>query len=159
MVEASLLDIYLAMAANVKAVIPTRKLKLKGLDSPDVAGEEDWLQFQMLYTGNIATQRIQRYQVYTFELICYSLCAAFRKSEKPTFTGHIEAADLYVPIFNQRDYVIKNSCLRLQECKISFLDLSTSTFTAKSISTGTTPPLQTQSCVILTDATIIQTRN
>jgi hypothetical protein len=152
----TIFDIYLGIGKIIQDFDDTIPMVVKGMDTPGLDQVEDWLQFDVLGEFPRASRVAQINEVIPFQLTCFTKAAYSRKESGPTsFTRHVELASIYKPLLHQQDFIIKNACIRLEECRISFLDLRTSTFTAKAISTGTTPLLQTQSAVILVDARLI----
>lgn len=152
----SILDIYLGIGKVIQDFDDKIPMVIKGLDMPSLGNTEDWLQFDILGEFNRASRIAQVNALYPFQLTCFTKAAYSRKESGPTsFTRHVEMADIYKPLLHQQNFCIKNTCIRVEECRISFLDLRSSTFTAQSIATGTTPQLQTQSAVILFDARVL----
>jgi hypothetical protein len=145
-------EIFLKMASIIKAVIPNMTLVLKGMEQPSIETVEEWLQFEMLASRPHVARRVNFYQHYSFQLIAFSLQSNLRSDKKAN--RHYELADAYKPHLHLVNYQIKSSCILFEEAKISYLDLRTATFTAKSISTGGTPSLDTLCAVILVDAKI-----
>lgn len=154
--DPSILDIYLGIGKVIQDFDDKIPMIIKGLDMPDLDKIDEWLQFDILGEFASPVRIAQRNDIVPFQLTCFTRPATSRKESGATsFARHIEMADLYKPLLHQQNFCIKNTCIRLLECRISFLDLRTSTFTAQAISTGTTPTLQTQSAVILFDAKVI----
>lgn len=158
--EPSILDIYLFVASLIKNAgvrDPVPKMLLKGLELPSIEGLDEWIAFELLLQNPLAARRIQREETIHFQQTCFTVDSDRRKDKK--IAVQYELASLYQPILHQRDYMLKNTCIRFKECKMTFLDLRTSTFTAQGIATGGTPSLQTQSAVILSEASIITKRD
>jgi len=147
-------DVYRGIGNLIKAVDPTRILIIKGIEQPSVDNAPDWLQFEMLSSAPQPTRRSNFYQQYMFQLICFSSKSNSRSDKSIDF--HMQMAELYKPLLHLTTHQIKTSCISFHEAKISYLDLRTATFTAKSISTGGTPPLDTMCAVIISEACIDQ---
>ncbi len=149
-------QIYLFVGNLIKnsgLVTPTPKFLMKGLELPKLEGVEEWLSFELLLEDYTAARRVQHEEKIFFQLICFTVDAVKRSDLK--LGRQYELAKIYKPLLHQRNYMIENTCIQFKECKITFLDLRTSTFTAQAIATGGTPPLQTQSAVLLIEASII----
>ena len=138
---------------NAGLLTPKPKLQVKGIAAPSLEGVDEWLSFQLLLENPHAAQRIQHNETYSFQLTCFTVDAERRADKK--VGREFFLSNLYKPMLHQQDYMLENTCIRFKEARIAFLDLRTSTFTARAISTGGTPPLQTQSAVILAEACII----
>jgi hypothetical protein len=132
---------------------PKLLMQVKGARLIPTEGLDEYLAFELLLQDPRVDRRITHNEQLSFQLTCYSKDMDHRSDKK--FGRIYELAALYAPILHQRDHMIESACVRFKECKIAYLDLNTSTFTARSISTGGTPGLHTQSAVILVDATII----
>lgn len=148
------LDAYVTVGKIIQAVDPNMLLDLDGVRHKDRDSLEEWLQFNMLFDNKYAESIRQQHSTFSFQLMCFSLASESRTDK--SFVRHMELANIYRPYLEQRDYMINNACLRLKEVKIAYLDLRTSTFTAKGISTGGVPPLQVVCAVLQVDATLIQ---
>ena len=149
-------QIYLGVGKLIQEcglVTPAPKLLIKGLETPSLEGVEEWLAYEMLLVDAMEARRVQHEETYYFQLTCFTVDSARRADGK--IGRHYELASIYKPLLHQQDYTIENTCIRFKECRISFLDLRTATFTAQAIATGGVPPLQTQSAVLLIEATII----
>ncbi len=152
-------DIYMFVGSLIRAhdapALPEkpRKLLMKGLEIPTLAGVDEWLSFEMLLSDTHAARRVQHEETLYFQLVCFTVDAV--KREDKILGRQYQLANIYKPLLHQRDYMLENTCIRFKECKMTFLDLRTSTFTAQAIATGGTPPLQTQSAVLLIEASII----
>lgn len=158
--DPSIYEIYLFIANLIKTAgvrTPVPKMILKGIEIPSLEGVDEWIAFELLLQNPYAARRIQREESIHFQLTCFTVDSDRRADKK--IGVQYDLANLYKPVLHQRDYMLKNTCIRFKECKMTFLDLRTSTFTAKAISTGGTPPLQTQSAVILSEACIITKRD
>jgi hypothetical protein len=154
--EPSVYDIYLFVAKLIQTasvVAPAPKLLIKGLELPSLEGMDEWLAYEMLLADPHVARRVQLEETYHFQLTCFTVDATRRSDGK--VGRQYELASIYRPLLHQQDYMLKNTCIRFKECKITFLDLRTATFTAQAIATGGVPPLQTQSAVLLIEATII----
>ncbi len=152
----SMFDVYMGILSIVQAVDPTLPIIIKGVDMPALDKVDEFLQFDYLGDMSLPSRVTQINDFHPFQVTCFSRSAFMKQEGGATkFAAHVEMADRYKNILHQRNYPIKNSCIRLGECRISFLDLRTSTFTAKNISTGTTPLLNCQSAVLLVDGRII----
>ncbi len=150
------LEIYMFVASLVKnsgLVDPVPQLILKGLELPSIEKADEWLAFEMLLSDTHAARVIQHEETLYFQLTCFTRDAVLRADK--LLGRQYALAKIYKPLLHQRDYMLKNTCIRFKECKMTFLDLRTSTFTAQAIATGGTPPLQTQSAVLLIEACII----
>lgn len=138
-------------------VDPVPKMLIKGLELPSLEGVDEWLAYEMLLADPQVARRIQHEETYHFQLTCFTVDSVRRADKK--IGRQYELASIYKPLLHQRDYMLKNACIRFKECKMTFLDLRTSTFTAQAIATGGTPPLQTQSGVLLIEASIITNKD
>lgn len=134
-------------------ITPKLIMQVKGAPYQTTENVDDYLAFELLLQDARIDRRVTHNEEVSFQLTCYSKDMAHRVDKK--YGRQYELAALYAPVLHQMDYQIESACVRFKECKIAFLDLNTSTFTARSISTGGTPGLHTQSAVILVDATII----
>jgi len=146
-------DCFLLLGGIITAVDPNMMFDIDGARHKNKDKLEEWCQFKLLHDMKLGEERTQQHSRFSFELICFSVTSELRTDKK--FNRHYELAEIYRPYLEQIDYPIKNSCLRLNEVKISYLDLRTSTFTAKAIATGGVPPLQTVCAVMQADAHII----
>lgn len=153
-------EIYLHVAKLIQTsglVTPVPKMLIKGLEAPSLEGMDEWLAYEMLLADPHVARRIQHEETYHFQLTCFTVDSVRRSDGK--IGRQYELASIYRPLLHQQDYMLKNTCIRFKECKISFLDLRTATFTAQAIATGGVPPLQTQSAVLLLEATIITNKD
>lgn len=148
------LDAYVTVGKIIQAVDPTMLMDLDATRHKDRDKTEEWIQFKLLFDYKHPESIRQQYSSFSFELVCFSQTSENRNDK--SFVRHMELANIYRPFLEQRDYMINNACLRLKEVKIAYLDLRTSTFTAKGISTGGVPPLQVVCAVLQVDATLIQ---
>lgn len=149
-------DVYRGMVTIIKNVITPMTCVIKGLENPSISNVQEWIQFEMLATKPNVARRTNFYQHYAFQLICFSLQANLRDDKRAD--RHYELADIYKPFLHLATHHIKSSCISFQEARISYLDLRTATFTAKNISTGGTPSLDTLCSVIIAEASIDQPR-
>ncbi len=133
---------------------PKLILQIKGMEPIPIDTIDDYLAYELLLQDPRIDRRVTHNEQLSFQLTCFAKDRSQRQDKKKIARIY-ELAALYAPVLHQRDYVLKSACIRFKECKIAFLDLNTSTFTARSISTGGTPGLHTQSAVILVDASII----
>ena len=149
-------DVFMGVGAIIQAYDTNIPMIIDGMDMPSLESSTKWIKYS--YLGNLprASRVVQINTRFPFELICYSR-SAFLKNDgaETSFVDHIKMADEYSDLLNQKNFQIKNSCIRLEECRISILDLRSATFTAQSISTGTTPLLNCQAAVILVDGRLI----
>ena len=153
-------DVYLYVGSviqNAGLIAPAPKMLIKGLEAPSLEGCDEWLAYEMLLADPMAARRIQHEETYYFQLTCFTVDSERRKDSK--VGRQYELASIYKPLLHQCDYMLKNTCIRFRECKMAFLDLRTSTFTAQAISTGGVPPLQAQSAVLLIEASIITNKD
>lgn len=149
-------QVYLYIAKLIQQcglVTPAPKLLIKGLEAPSLEGVDEWLAYEMLLADPMVARRIQHEETYHFQLTCFTVDSERRSDGK--IGRHYELASIYKPLLHQQDYTIENTCIRFKECRMAFLDLRTATFTAQAIATGGVPPLQTQSAVLLIEASII----
>ena len=142
----------MAMSQTITSVDSQMLCIIKGLETPTINDAEEWLQFEMLASMPNSSRKENFYEDFSFQLICYTRQANLRQDKK--FGRHYELAKIYKPYLHLVNYQIKNACIRFKEAKISYLDLRTATFTAKAISTGGTPPLDTLCAVILSESYI-----
>ena len=148
-------DIYLGLSKIINEYNPSTILVLQSAPMPVFDGVEEWVSFELLNMIGHPSRKTYANERLMMQLTCYSLDASYRKDKK--FSRHYELADDYYNLLNQKDYVIKNTCVRLTECKIVYLDLKSSSDFAKAIYQNS-PPMQTQSAVILVDAIVINER-
>lgn len=149
-------EIYLYIAKLIQTaslVAPAPKLLIKGIELPTLEGCDEWLAYEMLLADPHVARRVQHEETYYFQLTCFTVDSSRRADGK--VGRQYELASIYKPLLHQQDYTLKNTCIRFKECKMTFLDLRTATFTAQAIATGGVPPLQTQSAVLLIEACII----
>lgn len=148
-------DIYLGIAQIIHAHNPDIRLLLQSAPSPDFDNAQEWLTFELLNMIGMPSRKAYANERIMFQLGCYTVDATYRDDKK--ISRHYELADEYYQLLNQKDYVIKTTCVRLTECKIVYLDLKSSSDFAKAIYQNS-PPMQTQSAVILVDAIVINER-
>lgn len=154
--DVTALDAYVTVGKIIQAVLPDMVMDKDAARHKDKDKIEEWIQFKLLYDAKNPEAITQQYSKFSFELICFSQTSEFRVDK--SFIRHMELGNIYRPFLEQRNYMINNACLRLKEVKIAYLDLRTSTFTAKGISTGGVPPLQVVCAVLQVDATLIQNK-
>lgn len=140
------------LAKIIKSVSPSTPLMLKGMSSRDLTAEEEFIVLECLDEREISSQTIiNSEKCLFFQLTCYSLHAEFRRDGK--FNRPYELAEFYKPIFHRANHKIKNSCVRMHDSRIVYLDLRTAGDSVK-ISIQANVPSQLHCCVIQSDAYI-----
>ncbi len=163
MADVTVDKIYLYLASELQTtsrlVAPTdgHRIILKGLEVPRLDGVEEWLAFELLNVEPKVCRRSEVIDCYSFQLTCYSLESAQRTDRK--FHRHYELASAYRSFMHQRDYALQNTCIRFKECKMTLLDLRSTTSAAKPIAAPGTPLLHVQAAVLLCDAMIIKPKD
>lgn len=152
MAVASNLDIYTEMGIIIKAVAPEQKMIIAGVDMPSLEKCKTWVKYDFLGSFPLPSRRFNIVRELMFQITAYSRAAFTDDTPDTDFMDYAKLIELYNDALNQQSFCIKNSCIEFQECKIAYLDLRTSTFTAKSISTGGNPSLATQAAVLLVNA-------
>lgn len=153
------LEIYLALGKIVQAVDPLIKMQVPGISMPKLEKEVNWIKFEYLGEFGAPARHTQLDRMMPFCITCYSRASYVNEEPSQDFVGYLRLAQLYKELLDAKDYLIKSSCIQFQESRMSLMDLRTATFTAKSISTGTTPSLATQAAVILSNAYLITNKD
>lgn len=150
---ASNVDINAFMVDLVKDNAPADiKLIIAGVDMPNLEKARTWLKYDFLGSFPLPSRRDAIVRELRFQITAYSRATFTSKDNEAVYDEYMKLIEVYNELLNQRSYCVNNSCIEFQECMITYLDLRTSTFTAKAISTGGNPSLATQAAVLLVNA-------
>jgi hypothetical protein len=119
----------------------TMPIVIRGVPPPEK--KEQWLQFSILDDSPMADPRT--YVKHMVELICFSVHANLRQDG--SYDAPWRIAEKYRHILHRASYRIKNTCIQSFECKMTYLDNSStgSYFQNAEVSS----PLLNTHCVLL----------
>lgn len=131
-------------AAILQAIIaehPDTPIIIRGVPPPEK--NEEWLQFSVLDDNPLADPRT--YVKHMCELICFSLHANLRQDG--SYDAPWRMAEKFAKFMHKATYRIKNTCIQSFECKMTYLDNSStgSYFQNAEVSS----PLLNTHCVLL----------
>lgn len=150
---ASNVDINAFMVDLVKDNLPAGvKLIIAGVDIPNLEKVRTWVKYDFLGSFPVPSRKFNIYREFRFQITAYSRATFTSTDNEAVYDEYIKLIEVYNDLLNQQSFCVNNSCIEFQECMITYLDLRTSTFTAKSISTGGNPSLATQAAVLLVNA-------
>ena len=144
-------ELYLGLAKIVSKVDTSIPILLKGMPFPNLDEVPDFIAFDLLNEVERRTQSLDGDRIYSVQLSCHSLHAEYRADKK--FSAPYDLAYKYKPFLHRATHIIKSSCFRTLDAKITYLDLRSTGDYSKQIY-QTSPSLKIHTCVIHTTAQI-----
>lgn len=138
-------ELYLGMAKIIRDVDPNIPLILKGMPHPELADYPDFLAFDLLNETEKPTRNQDGDKMFNIQLACNSAHAEYRADRK--ITAPYDIATIYKPYIHRANHMIKNTCFRTLDAKITYLDLRSAGDYSKQIYQNS-PSLKIHTCII-----------
>jgi hypothetical protein len=133
-------------------LFPNDILVMKGATATPLKDADDWAQFQLLNSFELPLSTTQNsYRRVLLQLSCYSKIQQYRADAK--FDAPWTLARKYKCLMHRKNIRIENTCLKIQDSKMIYMDLKASGDYAKEIYQSS-PSLQIHSVVITSTALI-----